>query len=120
MKKSARWIGCAAALAVVAVAAAACGGSSSSSSSASSAVSSAASSAANAASTAASTSTNVCPNGQVTFGVEPYDEGAQFTAAYQALTSAISANLHCPVKLYVTQNYTSEVEAMRANKLDVG
>jgi phosphonate transport system substrate-binding protein len=67
----------------------------------------------------ATTTTNVCPNGQVRFGVEPYDSGAKFTAAYQALTSALAANLHCPVHLFVTQNYTAEVEAMRAGKLDV-
>jgi phosphonate transport system substrate-binding protein len=68
---------------------------------------------------AATTSTNTCPNGQVRFGVEPYDAGAKFEAAYQSLTSALSANLHCPVHLFVTQNYTAEVEAMRAGKLDV-
>ncbi len=119
MTKTASRIVCTAAFAAVALTAAACGGSSSSSSAAS-AASSAASSATNVASTGASTTTNVCPNGQVTFGVEPYDSGPQFTGAYQALTSALSANLHCPVKLYVTQNYTSEVEAMRGKKLDVG
>jgi phosphonate transport system substrate-binding protein len=67
----------------------------------------------------ATTTTNTCPNGQVRFGVEPYDAGAKFTAAYQALTTALSTNLHCPVHLFVTQNYTAEVEAMRAGKLDV-
>ncbi len=62
---------------------------------------------------------NVCPNGQVNFGVEPYDSGAKFTAAYQSLVKALQTNLGCPVKLVVTSNYTAEVEAMRANKLDV-
>ncbi|MBV8256543.1 MAG: phosphate/phosphite/phosphonate ABC transporter substrate-binding protein [Actinobacteria bacterium] len=60
-----------------------------------------------------------CPNGQVNFGVEPYDTGAKFTAAYQSLTKILSENLGCPVKLVVTSNYTAEVEAMRAKKLDV-
>ncbi|HEY3763859.1 MAG TPA: phosphate/phosphite/phosphonate ABC transporter substrate-binding protein [Gaiellales bacterium] len=67
----------------------------------------------------ATTTSNVCPNGQVRFGVEPYDAGAKFEAAYNSLTSALAANLHCPVHLFVTQNYTAEVEAMRAGKLDV-
>jgi phosphonate transport system substrate-binding protein len=102
-------------LAMLAVGAVACGGSSSSSSNASAAAGSA--TAAGAA--AVSTSSNPCPNGQVTFGVEPYDTGAKFTSAYQSLASDLSTNLGCPVKLYVTQNYTSEVEAMRAGKLDV-
>lgn len=61
-----------------------------------------------------------CPNGKVNFGVEPYDSGAKFTAAYQALTAALSTNLGCPVKLIVNQNYTAEVEAMKAGKIDVG
>lgn len=62
---------------------------------------------------------SVCPNGQVNFGVEPYDSGAKFTAAYESLTKVLSTNLGCPVKLVVTSNYTAEVEAMRAGKLDV-
>src|SRR5262245_61647926 len=62
---------------------------------------------------------NSCPNGHVNFGVEPYDTGAKFTGAYKALTKALSHNLGCPVKLVVTNNYTAEVEAMRAGKLDV-
>jgi phosphonate transport system substrate-binding protein len=60
-----------------------------------------------------------CPHGHVNFGVEPYDAGAKFTGAYKALTTVLSHNLGCPVKLLVTNNYTAEVEAMRANKLDV-
>jgi len=63
---------------------------------------------------------STCPNGQVRFGVEPYDSGPKFTGAYQALTKALQTNLGCPVKLFVTNNYTAEVEAMRAKKLDVG
>jgi phosphonate transport system substrate-binding protein len=71
-------------------------------------------------SAAATPRANVCPGGQVRFGVEPYDSGPKFTGAYQALTKALTTNLHCTVKLIVTNNYTAEVEAMRAKKLDVG
>jgi len=63
---------------------------------------------------------NVCPNGSVNFGVEPYDSGAKFTAAYQALTNDLSKDLNCPVNLIITDNYTDEVEAMKAGKIDVG
>ena len=74
-----------------------------------------------AASSAASRGTSSdCPNGSVQFGVEPYDTGAKFMGAYTALTKALQDNLGCPVKLVVTSNYTAEVEAMRAKKLDVG
>jgi phosphonate transport system substrate-binding protein len=63
---------------------------------------------------------SICPGGKVRFAVEPYDSGPKFTGAYQALSQALSQKLGCPVKLYVTQNYTAEVEAMRAKKLDMG
>ena len=64
--------------------------------------------------------TNVCPNGQVRFGLEPYDAGPKLAAAYKSLISLLQKKLGCPVKLYITTNYTAEVEAMRAKKLDVG
>ena len=63
---------------------------------------------------------NICPNGKVNFGVEPYDAGAKFTGAYKALTAALSKNLSCPVSLIINTNYTAEVEAMKSGKLDVG
>jgi phosphonate transport system substrate-binding protein len=69
---------------------------------------------------ASRSSGNVCPNGSVNFGVEPYDAGAKFTAAYQSLTTVLSKTLNCPVNLIITDNYTNEVEAMRAGKIDVG
>src|SRR5262249_35899387 len=62
---------------------------------------------------------NVCPGGQGRFGAGPDDTGANFTNAYKALTKAVSQKLGCSVKLVVTNNYTAEVEAMRAGKLDV-
>jgi phosphonate transport system substrate-binding protein len=65
-------------------------------------------------------SASTCPNGQVRFGVEPYDSGAKFVGAYKTLTGLLSKKLGCPVKLFIATNYTAEVEAMRAKKLDVG
>jgi len=72
-----------------------------------------------AATAASARPTNVCPGGKVRFSVEPYDTGPQFVGAYQALTKVLSQKLGCPVTLFIAQNYTAEVEAMRANKLDV-
>jgi phosphonate transport system substrate-binding protein len=69
---------------------------------------------------AAKGTTNICPNGSVNFGVEPYDAGAKFEAAYQSLATVLSKSLNCPVNLIITDNYTNEVEAMRAGKIDVG
>jgi phosphonate transport system substrate-binding protein len=63
---------------------------------------------------------NVCPGGQIRFGLEPYDAGPKLAAAYKSLISVLQKKLGCPVKLYIATNYTAEVEAMRAKKLDVG
>src|SRR5450432_730764 len=73
-----------------------------------------------ASSAVAARTATTCPNGKVNFGVEPYDSGAKFTAAYKALTAALSTNLGCPVSLIVNDNYTAEVEAMKAGKIDLG
>jgi phosphonate transport system substrate-binding protein len=70
--------------------------------------------------TARSARSSTCPNGKVNFGVEPYDAGAKFTNAYKALTKALATNLGCPVSLTINTNYTAEVEAMKAGKIDVG
>ena len=69
---------------------------------------------------ASAAKSSTCPDGQVRFGVEPYDAGAKFTGAYDALAKALQTNLGCTVKLIITNNYTAEVEAMRAKQLDVG
>jgi phosphonate transport system substrate-binding protein len=63
---------------------------------------------------------NVCPGGTVRFGVEPYDSGPKFVGAYKVLTGLLTKKVGCSVKLYIATNYTAEVEAMRAKKLDVG
>ena len=68
---------------------------------------------------ASAAKSSTCPNGKINFGVEPYDSGPKFTGAYNALTKVLQTNLGCPVKLIITSNYTAEVEAMRAKKLDV-
>src|SRR5262249_21174905 len=69
---------------------------------------------------AASTASDVkCPNGQVRFGVEPYEDPAKLTPAYQVLTAALQRKLGCPVKLQIVQDYSAEVLAMRNGQLDM-
>jgi phosphonate transport system substrate-binding protein len=63
---------------------------------------------------------SACPGSSVSFGVEPYDSGAKFVGAYKTLTGLLTKKLGCTVKLYIATNYTAEVEAMRAKKLDIG
>lgn len=62
-----------------------------------------------------------CPNGgTVRFAVEPYESTAVLLPIYKQLSSELQNELGCKVELQITTNYTSEVEAMRAGKLDVG
>jgi phosphonate transport system substrate-binding protein len=61
-----------------------------------------------------------CPNnGTIRFGVEPYEDAAILAPAYQPLADALGKALNCNVELDITDNYTAEIEAMRANKLDI-
>src|SRR5215813_15563117 len=62
---------------------------------------------------------STCPNGQIRFGIEPYEDPAKLTPAYQALAGAIQKSLNCPVKMQIVQTYTAEVLAMKNNKLDL-
>lgn len=61
-----------------------------------------------------------CPNnGTIRFGVEPYEDAAVLAPAYQPLADALGKALGCTVELNITTNYTSEIEAMRNDKLDI-
>jgi len=61
-----------------------------------------------------------CPNGgTIHFGVEPYEDAALLAPAYQPLADALGNKLGCTVELNITTNYTSEIEALRNNKLDI-
>jgi phosphonate transport system substrate-binding protein len=60
-----------------------------------------------------------CPNGQLRFGIEPYEDPAKLTPAYTVLAQALQAKLGCPVKLQIVENYSAEVLAMRNGQLEV-
>src|SRR5689334_16256634 len=61
-----------------------------------------------------------CPNnGTIRFGVEPYEDAAILAPAYQPLTDALGKALNCNIELNITTNYTAEIEAMRADKLEI-
>ena len=60
-----------------------------------------------------------CPNGQLRFGIEPYEDPAKLTPAYTVLANALQAKLGCPVKLQIVQNYSAEVLAMRNGQLEL-
>ena len=62
-----------------------------------------------------------CPNGgTVRFGVEPYEAAAKLTPIYGHLSELIGKKIGCKVELLITTNYTAEIEAMRAGKLEMG
>ena len=71
------------------------------------------------ASIVANAQANPCPDGTLRFGVEPYEDAAVLAPAYQPLADALGASLGCKVELNITTNYTSEIEAMRNDKLDI-
>jgi phosphonate transport system substrate-binding protein len=67
----------------------------------------------------AQSNNSACPDGTLRFGVEPYEDAAILAPAYQPLADALGNALGCKVELNITTNYTSEIEAMRNDKLDI-
>ncbi|GAA2987994.1 phosphate/phosphite/phosphonate ABC transporter substrate-binding protein [Actinokineospora diospyrosa] len=67
----------------------------------------------------AATGSKTCPNGEIRFGIEPYEDPAKLTPAYEVLTGALNRELNCPVKLQVVQDYSAEVLAMQNGKLEL-
>ncbi|WP_305996518.1 phosphate/phosphite/phosphonate ABC transporter substrate-binding protein [Arthrobacter horti] len=68
----------------------------------------------------ASGASSVCPNGEVKFGVEPYEAPDKLLPAYQTLADALGKKLGCTVKVQVVDDYAAEVLAMKNGKLDLG
>jgi phosphonate transport system substrate-binding protein len=74
-----------------------------------------------AANAAPASAANICPpGGTIRFGVEPYDSEAILAPIYNKIGAEISAQVGCPVQIYVTTSYNAEIEAMRAGKLEIG
>src|SRR5579875_478346 len=62
-----------------------------------------------------------CPNGgTVRFGVEPYETAARLAPIYQHIGDLIGQKIGCKVDVLITTNYTAEIEAMRAGRLELG
>ena len=60
-----------------------------------------------------------CPDGQIRFGVEPFEDPARLTPAAEVLGDALSQSLNCPVEVQVTDDYSAEVLAMENGRLDI-
>jgi phosphonate transport system substrate-binding protein len=74
----------------------------------------------NTAAAGATTSHAACPNGTLTFGVEPYDNASVLIPAYQALSTDLGKALHCKVNLQIAESYVAEILAMKNGKLNMG
>jgi phosphonate transport system substrate-binding protein len=61
-----------------------------------------------------------CPNGTLTFGVEPYDNASVLIPAYQAISADLGHALGCKVNLQIAESYVAEILAMKNGKLDMG
>lgn len=61
-----------------------------------------------------------CPDGTLTFGVEPYEDAANLTPVYQTIGKALGDELGCKVDVQITQSYVAEILAMKNGKLDIG
>ncbi|WP_028281402.1 phosphate/phosphite/phosphonate ABC transporter substrate-binding protein [Arthrobacter sp. H5] len=70
--------------------------------------------------TEAADASPTCPNGEIQFGIEPYEDPAKLEPAYQVLADALSEKLDCPVNVQVVEDYAAEVLAMENGKLDLG
>jgi phosphonate transport system substrate-binding protein len=62
-----------------------------------------------------------CPaGGSIRMGVEPYESNTVLLPIYNKIGKLISAEVGCPVKIYIATSYNAEIEAMRAGKLEMG
>ncbi len=70
---------------------------------------------------AAQAAASDCPNGgTVRFGVEPFEAAAQLVPIFHKIGDALAKKIDCKVQVIITTNYSSEIEAMRNNKLEMG
>jgi len=61
-----------------------------------------------------------CPNGKIRFGVEPFEDPAKLTPAFEVVAKGLSEKLDCPVEVTVVDNYAAEVLAMKNGKMELG
>ncbi|GGG24067.1 phosphate-import protein PhnD [Rhodococcoides trifolii] len=61
-----------------------------------------------------------CPGGKIRFGVEPFEDPAKLTPAFQVIGEGLSQKLNCPVEVTVVDSYSAEVLAMKNGQLELG
>lgn len=60
-----------------------------------------------------------CPDGRIRFGVEPYEDPAKLTPAYETVAAALEEEMDCPVELTIVEDYSAEVLAMENDQLEI-
>jgi phosphonate transport system substrate-binding protein len=68
---------------------------------------------------AADSDSATCPNGKIRFGIEPFEDPAKLTPAFQTLADALGKQLDCEVDVQVVQDYSAEVLAMQNGQLEL-
>ena len=62
-----------------------------------------------------------CPNGgTVRMGIEPFDAVARLTPIFGKIGDILGQKIGCKVQIFITTNYSSEIEAMRNDRLELG
>lgn len=63
---------------------------------------------------------SLCPDGQVRFAVEPFEDPAKLLPIYEELGKALEDALDCPVEVQVADTYVAEIVAMENGELEIG
>ena len=61
-----------------------------------------------------------CPSGGIRFGVEPYEAASYVLPIFAKIGAELAQKTGCPVTVFVSTSYNAEIEAMRADKLEIG
>ena len=61
-----------------------------------------------------------CPDGVVRMGMVPGEDTAQLIPIFNEIGRLIAQRLGCPVKVQTGTNYTAVIEAMRAQRIEIG
>jgi phosphonate transport system substrate-binding protein len=61
-----------------------------------------------------------CPSDGIRFGVEPYEAASAVIPIFDKIGAELTQKMGCPVTVFVSTSYNAEIEAMRADKLELG
>jgi phosphonate transport system substrate-binding protein len=61
-----------------------------------------------------------CPNGEIRFGVEPYEDPATLIPVYEEMGNALEEKLDCPIEISIADTYVAEILAMKNGELELG